>query len=161
MSQNPNLPGRPVLPDDFEELDFTIEEEHWNEYELNDGSRIKSRMILQKITADPNNPNLFDFDIGPLISSVYSHPTNRGPRNQAPRPEEFNTLPNFEVRAVRSDEQWNIYRISRSGRLVRLRATLTRIRRIADKFDNDGLPFYLIDIGPMIVVDRPTQQPGP
>jgi len=158
----PNIPpGRPQLPDDFDELDFDAEEEHWNEYELHDGARIKARMVLKKITVDPNNPNTLNFDISPIISTVYAPTALRGERNNAPRPQEFNTLPSFDVRTNRSDEQWNIYRILRSGRTVRLRATITRIRRITDRFDNDGLPFYILSTGPMIVVDPAPQQPGP
>ena len=166
MSQPPQPPPtppptRPQLPDDFEELDFVVEEEHWNEYELNDGARIKARMLLKKIMADPNNPLLLDFDISPILSTVYAPIALRGERNNAPTPQEYNTLPSFEMGTNRSDEQWNIYRILRSGRTVRLRATITRIRRIADRFDNDGLPFYILSSGPMIVVDPVPQQPGP
>ncbi len=36
------------MPRDFEEMEFTIENEEWNEYELKDGVRIRGRIILTK-----------------------------------------------------------------------------------------------------------------
>jgi len=59
MSQPPSQPSK--LPDDYEEMEFTIEDEGWNEYELKDGVRIRGRVVLQKVIRDPNNPNLFNF----------------------------------------------------------------------------------------------------
>jgi len=160
MSQNPpNV--NPELPNDFDELDFSVEEENWNEYELNDSSRIRTRAILKKVMVDPNNPNAMAFDMNPLIIVVWTPNHLRGARNQEPTPAEWNTLPNFEVIPQRNDERWNRYRILRSGRLVRMRNTVTRIRRITDRFNNDGMPFFLIDNSPTVVVDPPDNNPGP
>ncbi len=60
MSQK--LPPKNPMPIDFEEMEFTIENEEWNEYELKDGARIRGRIILSKIIRDPYNPNKFSFD---------------------------------------------------------------------------------------------------
>ena len=159
MSANP--PQGRNLPDEFEEHDFSIDQENWSEYELNDGTRIRARLIITKIMADPHNPNALMFDFNPIIIAVYAPVQNRGERNNEPRPEEWNTLPSFEAVPIRSDERWNRYRILRTGRIVRCRATVTRIRRVTDRFNLDGMPFFLIDNSPMVTVDPPDQHPGP
>src|SRR6266498_4679168 len=142
-----------TLPDEFEELDFSIEDEDWNEYELSDNSRIRSRTILNKVLRDPNNPYEIGFRIQPPIYVVYTPQANRGERNNPPQPQEYNTLPNYEVRINRNDERWNRYRILRTGQTVRIRLMVSDIRRITDRFDNDGLPFYLVTSTPSILVD--------
>jgi hypothetical protein len=49
------------LPEEFEELDFLIEEEGWNEYDLQDGSRIRARVFLKKINRDPQRSQQLSF----------------------------------------------------------------------------------------------------
>ena len=141
------------LPDDFEEMDFVVEEENWNEYELDDDSKIKARIILKKIIRDPNNTKIYNFDINPAIFAVHAPQTKRGEKNKEPTPDQYNTLESYELRINRSAEKWNVYRILKTGQTMRVRLTVSRIRRIKDKFDKDGLPFYLIDSGPMIIMD--------
>jgi hypothetical protein len=76
-------PQRSALPDDFEELDFDIEEESWNEYELSDNSRVRIRTILNKIMRNPNNPNEFSFNTQQPIFVIYAPVASRGERNNA------------------------------------------------------------------------------
>jgi len=161
MSAAPPSGQRSNIPPDFEELDFEILEEHWNEYDLSDGSRIKARTLLKKVIMDPNNTDNLSFDFVPIISVVYTPPANRGERNHAPAPDEYPNLPMYEIRIERPVEHWNRYRILRNGRVFRVRLSVTQIQRARDRFDNDGLPFYMINSGPMIVSDPPARQPGP
>lgn len=74
ISANPN----PSLPPDYEELEFRIEEEAWNEYELDDGVTVKGRVFLAKIMSDPNNPKKMSFDISPPKWSVFAATQHRG-----------------------------------------------------------------------------------
>lgn len=131
------------MPDEYEELDFIVEEEYWNEYDLVDSSRIKSRSILRKVYADSNNPTSMVFDFNPPIIVIYAPQTNRGERNNQPRPEEYNTLPNFEVKIQNNNEKWNRYRILKTRQEIRTKLIATEIRRIKDRYYNDGAPFYL------------------
>ena len=144
---------KPQLPDDFEEMNFSVEEENWNEYELDDDCRIMARIVLKKIIRDPNNPQHYNFDMIPPIYAVYCTQTKRGEGGNQPAPTEYNTLENYELKISRSDEKWNVYRILKTGQKLRIRLTITRIRRVKDRFDKDGLPFYLVDSGPMVVMD--------
>jgi hypothetical protein len=142
----------PSLPSDFEELDFVIEEEVWNEYELVDNSRIKARIFLNKIMRHPQDPNNHGFNIQPPVYVVYSPPANRGEMNHAPQPQEYNSLQSFEVRTTRSDERWNMYRILRTGQTVKLKLSVSEIRRVTDRFADDGLPFYLVTAAPSVLI---------
>jgi hypothetical protein len=147
--------SRSNISNEFEELDFLIEEEGWNEHELADGSRIKARTFLKKIIRDPNDPNNYRFDIQRPIYVVYAPPQNRGERNNPPKMEESSRLANYEVRTIRNDEPWNRYRILRTGQTIRLRLTVTEFRRVTDRFDGEGLPFYKVTSGPTVVVNPP------
>jgi len=74
MSSTPS----PSLPPDYEELDFKIEEEEWNEYELDDGVTIRGRIFLAKIMRDPNDPKKMSFDIAPPKWAVHASTPLRG-----------------------------------------------------------------------------------
>ena len=152
--------NRSNLPDDFEELEFDVIEEHWNEYELSDGSRIKTKTVLVKIIVDPNDPKKFSFEFAPIILAVYASSALRGERGNEPMPEEYNTLANYEVRIVKNDEKFSKYTILKSGRIIRLKSTVTQIRRIKDRFSKDGHPFYLVTSSPLITMDADTKKLG-
>ena len=151
-------PGATGLPNEFEELDFEIVNEHWNVYELTDGITIKSRIVLKKIVVDPNDPNKYSFDIQPIISAVYAPLALRGEKNNVPKPEEYNTIASYEVEPQRSDERFNVYRILKSGHVFKLKLVVTKFLRLSDRFDKDGLPFYILNHGPMIVMEKNDRQ---
>jgi hypothetical protein len=144
---------QPPLPDEFEDLDFEIVQENWNEYELHGGDRIKGRIFLHKIVRDPNNPSNYSIRSSAPMYAVIAPVANRGERNHEPLPQDYNTLPRYEVQITNSNERWNIYRILRTGQTMRLRLTVTAIHRATDRFDRDGIPFYLVTAGPMIIAD--------
>jgi len=147
-------------PDEFEELDFDIVEEGWNVYELSDGVTIKCRNFLKKIIVDPNEPNKFAFDIAPIISSVFAPLVNRGEKNNPPTPQEYETLPGYEIKINTSNEPFNVYRILKNGKIVRLKLVVTKVTRIVDRFDNEGLPFYILNHGPVIHIDKDQTMKG-
>jgi len=154
-------PQRAPLPIDFEELDFEIGEEHWNEYNLPDGTRIKGRIFLTKLIRDPSNPNNINISTSTPAWTVYANPPSRGERDNAPQPREYNTLPQHEVMPTSNNERFNIYHIQRNGQTIRIKLTVARIVRITDRFDNDGLPFYVINSGPIVILDpAPNTQQG-
>jgi len=157
-----NPPQRAPMPDDFEELDFEVVEEHWNEYELPDGTRIHGRIFLKKLVRDPNDPNNMNISTSTPTWSVYANPANRGERNNVPQPHEYTTLPQHEVMPTSNNERFNIYRILRGGQTIRIRLTVARVTRITDRFDHEGLPFYIINSGPIVMADPPPASPqGP
>lgn len=154
---NPNAALKSNLPDDFEQLEFSVEEESWNEYELADGTRIKARIILKRISKDPNKPKDLLFDLVPPVFAVYTTSANRGERDNEPHPSE-GTLPNFEIKIIRSDEKMNLYRILKTGQLLRIKLSVAKISRATGRFDKDGLPYYLVNSGPLVVLDSPDKK---
>ena len=133
------LPPKNPMPIDFEEMEFTIENEEWNEYELKDGARIRGRIILSKIIRDPYNPNTFSFDFSRPIWVVSAPTALRGESN-------WNGVKNdsskFEVHVNRNHEPWNVYRIVKTDQKVKVKLTATEVNRLADKYDKRGLPVY-------------------
>jgi len=155
MAQPSSQP--PKLPDDYEEMEFTIEDEGWNEYELKDGVRIRGRVVLQKVIRDPNNPNLFNFNLSKPMWIVYAPTTLRGKPNYNPteKPSE-----KFEVYVNRNHEPWNIYRISKTGQKLRIKLALTEVSRLVDKFDNNGMPVYDVPSGISIAISKTDVKQG-
>src|SRR5215213_6302672 len=115
-----------------------------------DNSRIKARTVLRQITRNPNESDKLAFDIQPPICVPYSPLTNRGERNNEPKPHEYTSLPSYEVKTTRIDERWNRYRIIRMSQIVRLRLSVIEIWRITDRFTNKGLPCYLLTHSPLV-----------
>ena len=128
------------MPIDFEEMEFTIENEEWNEYELKDGVKIRGRIILNKIIRDPYNPNTFSFDIAKPIWSVFAPIALRGEPNFDRL--EKDSSKKFEVHVDRNHEPWNVYRIVKTDQKVKVKLTATEVNRLEDKFDARGLPVY-------------------
>jgi hypothetical protein len=142
------------LPSNFEQLDFTVEEEYWNEYELSDGSRVKARVILQTVRRDPNNPSELEFRTVPPIFVPYAPVESRGEMNKEPRLEEHENLPREEVKIIRNDEKWNKYRVAGMDRIFMLRLTVSTIYRVKNRYTVDGLPFYLFSYTHNVTYDK-------
>lgn len=147
----PSIPPKP-MPKDFDELEFTVENEEWNEYELKDGTTIRGRILLQKITQDPYNPKNYGFKISPPMWVVYAPTSSRGDPNI--KLGEKVVGKKFEVHVNRNNELWNVYRILKTGQKLKLKLTVTEISRFVDKFDSDGLPIYDVPSGASIAFSQ-------
>jgi hypothetical protein len=145
-------PPKP-MPPDFEELDFSVENEEWNEYELKDGTTIRARVTLTKIHQNPYNPNNFGFKLSQPVWVVYAPYSSRGGTNV--KMGEKVEGPKFEVHVNRSHEPWNVYRILKTGQRLKIKLEVTEVRRFVDKFDADGLPVYEVPNGVNITVMPP------
>lgn len=133
-------------PDEFEDLDFEIVEEHWNEYELDEGNcQLRGRVIINKIISDPNNQDLYAFEFAPVIFSVNAPLSIRGERNNQPKQEEYNTLPRYEVKIKRADEKYNRYRILKNDTIIKVRLIVSEVTRLQNRFDENGIPFYIMN----------------
>jgi hypothetical protein len=136
MTQNT---AKNPMPIDFEEMEFTIENEEWNDYELQDGARVRGRIILNKIIRDPYNPNTFSFDFSKPVWAVFAPIALRGEPNLEGSRKDSSK---FEVHVDRNHEPWNVYRIVKTDQKVKVKLTATEVNRWADKFDKRGLPVY-------------------
>ncbi len=154
MSQGAN--GLQPMPRDFEELEFSIEDERWNEYELNDGARICARIILVKVMRDPNNPNHVNFKLPNPVWVVYAPEHMRGEPSNT---QDLANAPKYPVRINTSNELWNVYRIVRTGQKLKIKLEIDEISRYTDKYDADGMPLYHVPHGVAINISpsQPTQ----
>ena len=143
------------MPIDFEEMEFTIENEEWNDYELQDGVKIRGRIILNKIIRDPYNPNTFSFDFSRPIWAVFAPIALRGEPNLEGSRKDSNK---FEVHVDRNHEPWNVYRIVKTDQKVKVKLTATEVNRWADKFDKRGLPVYDIPNQVSFNISQKTKQ---
>ena len=144
-------PSEPKLPDDFEEMEFTIEDEDWNEYELKDGARIKGRVVLQKLIRNPNSPKDYQFNVSKPMWVVFAPTTLRGKSNYNPGDK---VGEKFEVHVNRNHEPWNVYRITKTGEKLRIKLAVTEVSKFVDKFDKYEMPVYDVPSGITIAMSK-------
>lgn len=132
------------------ELDFEPLQEKWNLYELRDGTRIRGRIILLKILA----PRWLDRYIGSGVNLdlktqnifVVSAPAHlKGPPTKRPlTPDDIMSGELQSVEVVRSEENWNMYKIIHTGEVFKVKLLVTDVYRLVGIFDMDGQPVYRI-----------------
>jgi hypothetical protein len=148
-------------PQDFEVLDFDIEKEQWNEYELSDGNRIKARVILTRLVQIFDKPQSEGETYRGETKKVfvtYGRPaTNRQPPSGPMTVEEIRKLPRIPVNPNTSNERWNIYRIIKNGRIVKVKLVVDEIYKIEGLFEPTGLPTYQITSSELIVPGKDTK----
>ena len=148
--------SRPPLPGDFEDVEFEIEKEGWNTYELKDGVKIRGRVIVLRITKEKNAPPGHYGAQTQNIFVIFAPRSLRGPPSTPPTIEQAQKMERYPVEIVSSNEVWNVYRILRTGDIVRVKLVVTDIYRVKDLYDQLGEPYYLITSG-IIVTPGPKE----
>ena len=131
------------------ELEFEPVEEKWNEYELLDENvyvRLRGRIILLKVLEFPNTPGR-RLKLHRVF--VVSSPKKGRPMNP-PTPTELKSLDKYPVEIVSSREPWNIYRITETGEILRVKLIVTDVFRVRGRYDSDGEPYYVIQSGSLV-----------
>ena len=143
-------------------MEFTIEEEEWNEYELGDGVTIKGRLFLGKIIRDPNDPKKMNFDISPPKWVVYAPPPLRGDPSLKllKDPIRQKSTKKYREHVKKNHEPWNRYKIIQTGQEIKIKLTVDEILRFTDAFDQKGCPFYSIPNGVAISIKDNQPQHG-
>lgn len=143
------------LPRDFESLEFEILEENWNKYELQNHTVVRGRIIIIRFvrnTQDPN-PNAIAVSSQNLFV-VDAPPEQRGEPTPPLTPTEIQNPQGIPVRILTSNEIWNRYRIIKTGVVLKVKLVVDDAVRLADKFDNDGMPQYVFHSSPLVIPDR-------
>jgi len=149
MSKQPPKP----MPIDFEEVDFSIEREFWNEYELKDGVIIRGRIFLTKIIRDPYNPKEFQFNLSKPVWVVYAPPHLRGDTNMKMEGNQIMGK-KFEVIPIKNDEPWNVYTILKTGQKLKIKLTISEISQFEDVFDEHRMPIYDVPSGAAVNMSK-------
>jgi len=150
MAESPKIP---IL--EFEEVDFEIEREVWNIYELGDRSRIKMRTVLVKLLRSrarrAEKPTLgalelpeFQGKFQNIITVVSSVSTSLGPPSPPIPPQELASLPKDEVACTPYQEDWNIYRLP-DGSKLKVKVVVSAVYRVKNKYDELGYPIYWVN----------------
>jgi len=141
------------MPLDFEDLDFTVQAEEWNEYELKDGAVIRGRIFLSRIQRDPYDPKNFALE--------FSIPTwvVRAPTSMRGQPNITLGQPisgeKYEVHVDKSHEPWNVYRIIKTDQKLKIKLAVNEVSRFVDKFDLKGMPVYDVPNGVTVSMSEP------
>jgi len=135
------------MPQDFEDLDFTVQAEEWNEYELKDGSFLRGRILLSRIQRDPYDPKNMGLEFSNPVWIIRAPASMRGQPDPAIQPNQPISGEKYEVHINRNHEPWNVYRIIKTGQKVKIKLTLSEVSRYVDKFDAKGMPLYNVPHG--------------
>ncbi len=151
MTQQPP-PPKP-MPMDFEDLDFTVQAEEWNEYELKDGAVIRGRIFLSRIQKDPYDAKNLALEFSTPVWIVRAPVSMRGQPNITQGQPVSGAK--YEVHVDRSHEAWNVYRIVKTGQKLKIKLTVNEVSRYVDKFDLKGMPVYDVPNGITVNMSEP------
>lgn len=146
-----SVPQTPTIPLDYTVVPFEILEERWNEYSFSDGTIIRFRVILIRIAKAKGTP-VGQYDItSNNLTSVVAPPSERGQPSSSPlTAEEIQNADKFEVKAITTEEHWNVYRLIPTDDIIKVKYIATMFYRLKDKYDQFGEPMYLVAGGPII-----------
>jgi len=133
-------------------IDFEVEQEPWNKYELGDETVLKTRYVLKTVTRSMvNGKNNYSGDGVPLMVIMVPGKLKGQPDNKKYSPKELQAnidKPDMKFRI--SHEEWNEYRLD-DGATIRMKSTLTNISRTKLR-DGNGDPIYNVNTNMMIQV---------
>jgi hypothetical protein len=136
----------------FKEVDFEVEKEVWNRYELDDGSMIKMRTILVKLLAPrivpiaeagAPRPQQFEARFQNIVAVIKALDENMGPPSGPISPQEMGSLPKIEVGYTPFAEDWNVYRLP-DGSKLKVKLVVSSVSKVKDRYDQDGYPLYIV-----------------
>ena len=133
-------------------IDFEVEEEPWNKYEINDETILKTRYILKTVTRSMvNGKNNYSGDGIPLMVIMVPGKLKGQPDTKKYSPKEIQAkIDKPDMRFRISHEDWNEYRLD-DGATIRMKSTLTSISRTTLR-DGSGDPIYSVNTNMIIQV---------
>lgn len=135
---------------ELREVEFEPIEEKWNEYEILDENvyvRLRGRIILMRLLKTSSLKPQYQMKFHKVF--VVSSP-RKGPPMKLLPPSEIQRLEKYPVEIISSREPWNIYKITETGELFRVKLIVTDIYRVKNLYDPEGQPYYIIQSGPLV-----------
>jgi len=128
------------------DVEFELVREPWNVYKLDDGAKLKVRLILVKIFTPPGvkfeNTEGLQFAANPMFVTYVPQDMKGTPSDKPISSEERIASIVEDVDFETVNEEWNEYKLPKNFRL-RLKMIITQIGK-TDKFSGDGSPLYNI-----------------
>ena len=149
---------KPIFPK-YEDLQFDIEKEVWNVYELDDKTTLKMRTILTKLLRDtqvrsdesatismvgvPSDAKKLEFqatfqNIVIVAKCPLSLMGDPSPPNSL---QDLASLPTTEVGYTPFYEDWNVY-VLPDGLKLRVKLVVSSVSKIQGRWDQFGYPLY-------------------
>ena len=146
-------------------LDFKVIKEFWDMYQLDDGTRLKNRVILtgvKKIINDSKRPidnssnkgNEYEFDFQSIQSFIFSNKSKGNPHTKVYTKQELELSYKIETPFNIISEKWNEYIIDDNGKRLKLKSTVTQIQK-SDIVLQNGDPIYNVRIKILSKIIRP------
>ncbi|HKM76287.1 MAG TPA: hypothetical protein VJZ32_07705 [Candidatus Bathyarchaeia archaeon] len=138
---------------DAELVDFKVEEEHWQYYDLSDGSKLKIKLVLTQVLRSRNQMNKLGEPIyswnAPTFLSIVSclNSLRSRPTDTPVTPDRIADNIDVEVdfkKASKNDE-WNVYTLT-DGTTLQLKPKVNSIARTKLK-GQAGEPVYTVATG--------------
>lgn len=149
-------------------LDFKVIKEFWDLYHLQDGTKLKNRVILTGVKKSNgnysnkirysinsnNNVNEYEFNFQSIQSFIFSKKSKGNPHTKQYTKQEIETSYKIETPFNVISEKWNEYTINDDGTKIKLKSTVTQIQK-SDIFLQNGDPIYNVRIKILSKVIRP------
>ena len=154
------------MTDNFIVLDFKVVKEFWDVYDLNDGTKLKNRVILTGVkklssnsinngnNGENNKNNEYEFDFQSIQSFIFSEKSKGNPHTNFYKKEELDTSYKIEVPHSAISEKWNEYAVKDDGTKIKLKSTVTDVKK-SNIFLQNGDPIYNVRIKILSKVTRP------
>lgn len=149
----------------YRSYEFEVKKEDWNEYELQDGTRVKGKLVITRILRRSETPPDQYEIIGQPIFVVTTDTNRRKPPTPALTPDEIAQLntpgPNelkIPMEILTNAERWNQYRLPATDEIIRVKMVLIDIYRIPDRYDDLGEPMYFFSTGNVVAPTKPHGQ---
>ncbi len=139
---------------EFTVLDFKVNRETWDIYELSDGTKLKNRVILTGVKkSHSNKSDGYEFDFQSIQSFIFSEKSQGKPHAKQFTAEELESSYKKEIPYTVVSEKWNEYILSDDTK-VKLKSTINGITK-SDLFAQDGNPIYNVKIRVLSKVTHP------
>jgi len=150
--------SKPVDPRGIDVFDFDVIEESWNNYVLEDGTEIHARIVLMRVARPKQGfkPGQYDLQFS-LVSSVTALPEKRNdpgipltPEEILVKPEDITDGTKIPTKPMSTSEQWNVYRVRKTGDMFRTKMLVSEVYLVKDRFDQNGEPQYVLNWTPVV-----------
>jgi len=163
-----------VIFPQYEDVDFEVEKEVWNVYELEDGRHrvtLKMRAILIKLlkpriikpeAPPPGVPpgakqEQFQMSFQNIVVVSSCPPELMGEPSPPIPPAELQKSPSTEIHFTPFSEDWNVYRLPDSGLKLRVKLVVSSINKVEGHYDQFGYPIYIVQSTNAIVPVPPSK----
>ena len=154
------------MTDNLLVLDFNVVKEFWDVYDLNDGTKLKNRVILTGVKklninsididndGKSNKSNEYEFDFQSIQSFIFSEKSKGNPHTNTYKKQELDASYTIEVPYSAVSEKWNEYTVNDDGTKLKLKSTVTDVKK-SNIFLQNGDPIYNVRIKILSKVIRP------